>query len=478
MKAFEVEIRCTLPPTIWWIRRDLRLDDNHALQLALDHGSALIPVFILDPHLLRHAAPKRLAFLFDGLRSLGRELLAHSSCLVIRQGDPVEELSLLMAESGAVRIFSEEDTSPYALRRDSAVRARLPLELVTGATVFPPASVTKTNGDPYKVFTPYSKAWHALPFPGKPSTRLPSAFPPAPVLDSLPIPDPPALAAFPAGEAEARRRLDAFLSGPIHQYAVNRDRLDLNGTSELSPYLRFGMISSRRVAWWARESAANLADEEAKGSRTWLNELVWREFYASILVHFPNVLHAAFNPSLRDIPWRSDPAGLHAWQQGLTGFPVVDACMSQLRDLGWMHNRGRMITASFLVKDLLINWQEGERWFMQNLVDSDPASNNGGWQWTAGVGTDAAPYFRILNPISQSQKCDPYGHFIRHWVPELAHVPLAYIHTPWLMPPDVQLLTGCQIGRDYPAPILDHAEVKLRTIAVFKQSARHYQSVD
>ena len=237
------------------------------------------------------------------------------------------------------------------------------------------------------------------------------------------------------------------------------------------------MISSRRLAWAARQGIEDAPDANAKEScQTWLNELVWREFYNHILFHFPNVLSQAFNPALRAIEWRDDPVGLNAWQNGLTGYPVVDACMRQLLGLGWMHNRGRMITASFLVKDLLINWQEGERWFMRQLVDGDPAANNGGWQWTAGVGTDAAPYFRILNPVSQSKKCDPEGRFIRQWVPELARVPAAYIHEPWLMPADLQASCGCRIGKDYPAPIVNHLAEKENVIHTYKLASSSFHS--
>lgn len=454
---------------IWWIRRDLRLIDNQALKAALSSGKNVVPVFILDSHLI-HSAPKRLAFLWDGLHHLEAELSNHGSGLVVRQGDPLQELARLVNETSADWIFAEEDFSPYSLRRDKAVSEKLPLVTVAGATVHHPTAVTKPDGTAYKVFTPFSRRWHALPLPARGLQSLPAQFLPAHRPDSLPLPvipnrDP----VFPAGSTEALLRLEAFTSRAIFDYADNRNRLDKVGTSMLSPYLRFGMLSSRQIAWAGMEAARRAPDETARAScETWLNELVWREFYTNILYAFPRVLHEAFNLKLRVIPWEDDPAGLRAWQQGLTGYPVVDACMRQLQELGWMHNRGRMITASFLVKDLLINWQEGEAWFMQNLIDGDPASNNGGWQWTAGVGTDSAPYFRILNPVSQSKKCDPEGLFIRRWLPELAKVPLAYIHEPWLMPGDIQESVHCRIGKDYPAPIVDHSKVKERTIHAYK----------
>ncbi|HNT53255.1 MAG TPA: deoxyribodipyrimidine photo-lyase, partial [Anaerolineaceae bacterium] len=446
-----------------------------ALQRALDLGSVVIPVFILDPHLLDQPAPQRQAFLFAGLYALDAGLRVRGSRLVLRQGQPEVELARLMAETGASCIIAEEDYTPYARTRDAAVAARLPLELVLGVTVFHPAHVVKANGQPYRVFTPFSRAWKALPFPGAPAPA-PAALPPIPAdLISLPIPaarpssnpstSPSAI--FPAGEAEAHRRLADFAAGPLSDYADARNRLDLDGTSTLSPYLHLGMLSARQAA----HAALAAWQSAAPGAEVWLNELIWREFYHTILYHYPQVLKTALNPELRRIPWRNAPADLRAWQQGLTGYPVVDAAMRQLTTLGWMHNRARMIVASFLVKDLLINWQSGERWFMQALVDGDPAANNGGWQWVAGVGADAAPYFRIFNPVLQSEKFDPAGRFIRHWVPELAAVPDGYIHAPWLMPPDVQRSCGVQIGRHYPAPMVDHTRARERTLAAYRASA-------
>ena len=297
------------------------------------------------------------------------------------------------------------------------------------------------------------------------------ALSPVPSLAALSVPECQALPDFPAGEGEAQNRLRLFLEGPIFNYAEDRNRLDLDGTSTLSPYLRFGMLSPRQACQAALLAARTAVSEtERRGAETWLNELIWREFYISILFHFPHVLRTAFNPALVRIPWRDDPRGLQAWQEGLTGFPVVDAAMRQLRHTGWMHNRGRMVVASFLVKNLLIDWRTGEKWFMQNLVDGDPASNNGGWQWTAGVGTDAAPYFRIFNPLLQGKKFDPEGAYVRRWVPELDRVPARFIHSPWQMPLETQISTGCRIGADYPAPILDTAQTRQRTLAAYRRS--------
>lgn len=455
---------------IWWIRRNLRLKDDPALHSALQGGHTVVPLFILDPRLLSKPADNRQVFLFNGLRRLDEDLRSRGSRLILRRGIPEEVLPTLLAESAAEAVFTEEDYTPFAIRRDEKLAKIIPLQRVVGVTVHHPAAVIKPDGSPYTVFTPFSKAWKALPLP-RPLPPLAEQFPSAPLLPSEEIPPAPENSYFPAGEDEAERRLMEFLDSPVFSYAEDRNRLDLDGTSKLSPYLRFGMISARRAAALTMEKILQARDSLArKGAETFLNELIWREFYNAILYHFPHVLETAFNPNLRNIPWRNASAELHAWQQGLTGIPVVDACMRQLLEMGWMHNRGRMIVASFLVKDLLINWQEGEAWFMRHLVDGDPAANNGGWQWTAGVGTDAAPYFRIFNPILQSKKFDPHGRFIRRWLPELHPVPDDYLHEPWLMPAEIQRKTGFKPGRDYPLPLVDHAQVKERTLRAYQQS--------
>lgn len=452
---------------IWWIRRDLRLEDNPALKAALQAGTGVVPVFILDEHLLARSAEKRQAFLFGGLRSLENDLRRLGSGLIVRKGDPVEEIPRLRIECGADAVFAEEDVSPYAGRRDRIVACQVDLRLVSGLAVHPVTAVRRADGGVYTVFTPYGRAWKALPL-GERIGPSPPSLPPIPALPSMDIPVKPESRLFPPGETEAKSRLASFLSGPIFNYAETRDRLDMEGTSSLSPYLRFGMISARSVALAAIRAERTAKDSRAQeGCRIFLNQLIWREFYQAILFHFPQVLRTSFNSSMRNLPWRNSPADLQAWQAGLTGYPVVDAAMRRLAAVGWMHNRARMIAASFLVKDLLINWQDGADWFSRMLIDGDPAENNGGWQWTAGTGTDAAPYFRIFNPVLQGQKFDPHGIFVHRWIPELSNVPNPWIHNPWQMPPDVQRKCGVVIGRDYPAPIVDHAAARLRTLAAF-----------
>jgi deoxyribodipyrimidine photo-lyase len=457
---------------IWWIRRDLRLEDNPALNAAIQAGPDVLPVFILDEHLLAKPAEKRLAFLFAGLRALETNLHCLGSGLVVRRGDPVVEIPRLAVECGAGVVFAEGDISPYALRRDQAVSRQIDLRLVHGLGVHPVTAVRRADGGVYTIFTPYRNVWKALPF-NEQVIPAPIALPPIPTLPSYVIPSLTEPEHFPPTGHEAQRRLAAFLDGPVFSYVEARDRLDIDGTSALSPYLRFGMISARSATSAVIQAARSTQDAYSQaGCEAFLDELVWREFYQSILFNFPHVLTTAFNPAMRNIPWRSSPGDLRAWQLGVTGYPIVDAAMRQLAATGWMHNRARMITASFLVKDLLINWQEGERWFKRMLIDGDPAANNGGWQWTAGTGTDAAPYFRIFNPVLQGKKFDPEGNFVRRWLPELATVPHKYLHAPWEMPPDVQRTCGVVIGRNYPSPIVDHSTARQRTLSAFSKQAR------
>ena len=466
---------------IWWIRRGLRLADNQALNAALARSDSRVPLFILDPHLLvsPYVGPQRIAVLFAGLRSLNQDLRRLGSCLIIRQGEPVEILAALLSESGATAIYAEEDYSPYARQRDARVRDELPIILTMGLTVHPPELVLKKDGQPYTVFTPFSKTWNALPQPQeKDLLPKPVALNTPVDLPSLRIPDEPTLldqVPFIPGEAEALRRLKVFTGGgesSVYSYGDRRNRPDVNGTSCLSPYIRFGMLSMRQAVVAAGQAIALAPDPPSrKSAETWLNELIWREFYLSIFYHYPHVRQRSFRPKYAAIIWENDPGVFEAWCRGRTGYPIVDAAMRQLLQSGWMHNRGRMIAASFLVKDLLIDWRWGERWFMQQLIDGDPAQNNGGWQWTAGTGTDAAPYFRIFNPILQSKKFDPQGFYIRRWLPELIAVPDKYIHEPWRMPDEFQERVNFRIGRDYPRPIVDHAAARRRAIAAYKRAS-------
>lgn len=475
---------------IWWIRRDLRLTDNQALSNALAQARQVIPVFIFDPLLLRspYVGPKRLTFLLHGLQQLAKDLQAKGSYLIVRQGAPVAELQKLVAESQAEAIFAEADYSPYARRRDEQIANCLPLQLVHGLTIHAPTVVLKANGAPYTVYTPFQRTWKKQALPSTPDLlAAPEQLATPPGLTSVPLSTIPALpekALFVAGEAEAQRRLHTFLgrlqtaATPepinqqlIYQYAAARNRMDWTGTAQLSPYLRFGMVSARQVVVAAQQAFETATTDEAReGATTWLNELIWREFYVAILYHFPHVRTQSFRPAYTALEWENNEAAFAAWCEGRTGYPVIDAAMRQLTQTGWMHNRARMIVAAFLVKDLLIDWRWGERYFMQHLIDGDPAANNGGWQWSAGTGTDATPYFRIFNPITQSEKFDPEGAYIRRWVPELVNVPLRYLHAPWKMPLALQQKTGCLIGKSYPAPLVDHDWARERTLVAYRKT--------
>jgi len=460
--------------SIWWIRRDLRLTDNAALHAALEADS-IIPVFILDPA-FDSASTRRREFLYEGLHALDKDLRERNSYLVIRKGKPLEALRQILQETSATQIFAEEDFTPYARKRDADIEHHLPLNLIHGQTVHHPNSALKADGKSYTVYTPYSKVWKTkLPakidlYSAPKKINTPSG------VKSEPLPRYKISPLFVAGEKEALVRLEEFSFKRIYSYGEDRNRMDLDGTSSLSPYLRFGMLGLRQAVSAVQQATPALApgasvveargEASKKNAEIWLNELIWREFYIQILYHFPYVSKTSFNSSLANIPWRNDESEFKAWKEGRTGVPIVDAAMQQLKEIGWMHNRARMIVASYLVKDLLIDWRWGEAWFMENLLDGDPAANNGGWQWTAGTGTDAAPYFRIFNPVLQSAKFDPHGDYIRKWVPELRGVDAKDIHAPWEK--------GIKI-KGYPErPIIERD--KDRTLQAYKLSKESHTS--
>jgi deoxyribodipyrimidine photo-lyase len=477
-------VRTHYETSLWWIRRDLRIEDNQALASAIQSTERVIPTFVLDPTLMRDPSrsEKREAFLLAGLRQLDQDLRARGSRLILRQGPPEEAIAAVAADTGANIVFAERDFSPYAKRRDQAVARLLPLELVTGETIHPPEALLTPKGSPRRVFTPFRRAWQALPLPSPRSLpTAPSRLPSVAGVASISLPDRKPPESFPPGEAEARCRLAAFTSGDqpaIHAYAETRNRVDLDGTSSLSPYFRFGMLSPLRALATARQVLEGTPDAQARrGVEEWISQLIWRDFYLHTLDAFPGMLLHPLRPAFAHLHWEADPEGLKAWQAGLTGYPIVDAGMRQLREIGWMPNRARMIVGSFLTKDLLVDWRLGQEWFMHHLVDADPAANAGGWQWVSGAGTDAAPFFRVFNPALQGKKFDPRGDYIMRWIPQLSRVPQAYIHEPWRMPIDVQRASGCLIGHDYPAPIVEHAQARARALAAYRAAVASGRTV-
>ena len=458
---------------IWWIKRDIRLQDNQALKSARQNTDHLIPLFIIEPGLLDSAAPKRRSFLLNALADLDRHLQALGSRLVIRQGPALAAFQALSADLGEFSIYTHEDYSPFARERDSAVGEKFALKSFPGVTLRGPTAVMKQDGSPYTVFTPYKNKWYEAPLP-TPANCLsaPRSLPPLPEgITSHELPSAEPVSGFPSTAQAAQNRLMEFITHGIHHYQSRRNRMDLDGTSKLSPYLRFGLLSPREVFINAHIAHLQADSDQDRGEiRTWMDELVWREFYTAILFHFPGVMEGPFHSKYRDVPWRNAPEDLEAWQTGTTGFPIVDACMRQLNQTSWMHNRGRMIVASFLTKDLLINWQAGEAWFMANLVDGDPAANNGGWQWSAGTGTDAAPYFRIFNPVLQGQKFDPDGVFIAQWVPSLKRLHVKYRHEPWKMSEKEAQKYDFTPGQDYPKRIVEHPFARQRALEAYKSA--------
>jgi deoxyribodipyrimidine photo-lyase len=455
-----------------WLRRDLRLHDHPALAATLGSAARVVPVFVLDPRLLDgpRSSANRTWFLLESLRELAGELAARGAPLIVRSGRPEDVIPALAAEAGASEVFATRDVSPFARARDREVGEALAvagrrLHLERGLLVAEPEEVHTADGRPLTVFTPFSRRWAAvqrrapLPAPGA-IPSLPAGSVASEGLPASPVPTADVALLPRPGEAAARERLARWIAAAaLPAYADGRNRLDVEGTSRLSADLKMGTLSPLEVLL--------AAEGPGDGRRVFVSELCWREFYAHVLWHFPHVVRGAYRPAYDAVPWAADSSGLAAWREGRTGYPVVDAAMRQLAASGWMHNRARMIAASFLAKDLLVDWRRGESHFMTHLVDGDVASNNGGWQWTAGTGTDAAPYFRVFNPVSQGRRFDPDGVYVRRWVPELAGIPDAYVHEPWTAPAEVQAAAGCVIGCDYPAPIVDHAFARERALAAY-----------
>jgi deoxyribodipyrimidine photo-lyase len=469
----EKRYRCS----IVWLRRDLRLRDNVALNEAARASERVVLAFNLDPRLLRSeriGAPIVQTF-FDALAALRDDLRERGSDLALLEGDFAQNLIRLAKHTHAQAVFYNRDYEPSAIERDVAVTAQfqgagLSVHDSLDHVVFEASDIRTDAGEPYKVYTPYARRWREryARAPQRPADSLSALhgvlLPAGSIGPTRSVPSPEEFGYQPlanvgrCNEKAALRALERFLDGPAERYARDRDFPAIAGTSKLSIHLRAGTIGIRHCVARAYE-AASQAGGASEQIGTWINELIWREFYQMILREFPKVDGAPFIDAAAGLAWNEDEDAFGAWCDGRTGYPIVDAAMRQLNTTGWMHNRLRMIVASFLTKDLLIDWQRGERYFEQHLADADLAQNNGGWQWAASTGTDAAPYFRIFNPVTQSERFDPSGAFIRAMVPELAHVADEHIHAPWKAGP-------LGLG-DYPPPIVDHKIAREKALALY-----------
>lgn len=456
-----------------WFRRDLRDYDHAALSEALKRYSQVHCAFVFDTDIL-DALPsrrdRRVEFIRESLAELDTSLRRKGGGLIVLHGKAEREIPRLAHELGVAAVFANRDYEPSAKLRDTAVNGQLQedgiaFETFKDQAIFDGNEVLTQSGKPFSVFTPYKNAWfRRLTAADTAEWRCEGTFAPCetsgvpPLLDiGFERTDLCELGIKP-GMSGARATLADFVDGRIARYGTLRDFPAAKGVSYLSVHFRFGTLSIREAV---RTALAAQAD-------SWLNELIWRDFYFMILDHFPHAVGGAFKPEFNAIPWDDWPEGLAAWKAGRTGYPLVDAAMRQLAHSGWMHNRLRMVVASFLTKDLGIDWRPGERYFAEQLNDFDLSANNGGWQWAASTGCDAQPWFRIFNPVTQSQKFDPEGRFIRRYVPELARLPDKFLHAPWLLPSREQQALGVVIGRDYPAPIVDHAAARERTLRRFE----------
>ncbi len=440
-----------------WFRRDLRLTDNPAWANATIDHDAVEGVFVLDDRLIGAAGELRRNLLFDNVRALDTQLRQLGGRLTITTGPPETAIPRLAGTHDTV--YWNRDYTPFARRRDGAVRAAVDadVECLDGAVVHPPGTVLTGGGTPYRVFTPYYRTWMATPIEPWQVARAPTVLGVAGA--DLPRAGQPIME---VGEIGARKRLDRFLE-IVDNYEDDRNRPDLDRTSHLSTDLKFGTISPRRVA--------EVVGSATPGRQAFVRQIAWRDFYAQTLSHSPHTVDAPFRENLASIVWEDDEEAVTAWKIGETGYPIVDAGMRQLRSEGWMHGRMRMITASFLVKDLGIDWRVGERHFRRLLIDADIAQNVGNWQWVAGTGADAAPYFRIMNPIAQSRRFDPDGVYIRRYVPELASLEAPAVHAPWERPLETAA-AGVTLGGTYPYPIIDHATAREITLHRFRTAKR------
>ena len=470
-------------PTLLWFRRDLRLDDNPALAAAVERGGPVIPLFVLDDDDAGDWRPGGASrwWLHHALEDLAEALSKAGSPLILRRGKAADVIDAVLQETGADAVYWNRRYEPWATERDGRIKTALKkrdieVQSFNGSLLYEPWEIVSKQGTPLKVFSPFWRAVQAKGDPAAPlaapkTLRAPTTATGSEGLDDWSLlPTRPdwaggLRATWTPGEAGAAERLERFLDEAVPDYKAKRDIPGTAATSALSPHLHFGEISPRRI-WHAARLASEARSNEPmdRGTASFLSEICWREFSYNLLFHNPDLPEVSLKREFEDFPWRDDPDGLTAWQRGRTGYPIVDAGMRELWHTGWMHNRVRMIAASFLIKDLLIHWREGEAWFWDTLVDADLANNAASWQWVAGCGADAAPYFRIFNPVLQGEKFDGDGAYVRRWVPELAKLPDAVIHKPWEAKPMELSEAGVTLGKTYPRPIVDHAGARKRAL--------------
>jgi deoxyribodipyrimidine photo-lyase len=475
----------TMRTLVWFRGKDLRLADHQPLTEALQQGEVVL-AFVLDPFFFSpekaRELPSRMQFLLESLVALEESIKSLGSRLVLIEGKSTEAIPRVVSQWGITRVVAQRWTEPFGKRRDAMIAQQLqvPFDLFDGETLAAPDTIRTQQGNPYSVFTPFSKSFLAriqvgapLPAPAV-LPALPRDITPAevslPTLSSLGLSYNQHI--LPGGEREARRRVESFIGSAAALYHEMRDRLDVNGTSRASVDLKFGTISPRQL-WCAVQSGLGRSAEVAQ--QKYLNELIWREFAHALLWDKPTLLQRPFRADFLGFPWRDDPTGWQAWVDGKTGYPVVDAASRQLLQEGFVHNRARMISASFLTKHLMISYQRGEAHYMKHLTDGDWAQNNMGWQWSAGCGCDAQPYFRVFQPVTQGQRFDPQGSYVRRYVPELAKLPAKFIHAPWEAPESILKAAGVSLDKTYPRPIIEHTTARTR----FLESAkRHLKSTE
>lgn len=472
-------------PIIVLFRRDLRLADHPALAAAAATGSPIIPLYVLDdvsPRAWKAGGASRW-WLHGSIASLRKGLAELGSRLIMRRGDARHVLLRFAQETKASAVFGTRGYEPWAKQlerdlNDQLEGAGVEFKRFPGHLLFEPEALRTKAGEPFRVFSPFWRAATAAdepkrPLPAPGGLPAPEHWPGSDELEDLDLlPRTPDWAGglrdtWTPGEAGARTRLDQFLGSALAGYKSGRDYPDRASTSMLSPHLAHGEISPR-ACWHAAKAAASEHPQAQAGLETYLKELGWREFSYHLLFHWPDLPEQAFRPEFAKFPWVSNSAHLEAWQRGRTGYPIVDAGMRQLWHTGWMHNRVRMVVGSFLVKHLLVPWQDGAAWFWDCLVDADLASNSASWQWIAGCGADAAPYFRIFNPVKQGQTFDARGDYVRRWVPELSELPPEHIHCPWSAPADVLRQAGVRLGETYPKPLVDHAAARAGALDAYQ----------